>query len=340
MIDSNMLHFFCRNTDPDKRSTSSILRTIISQALGSPLLTAGSDSLEEVLEMVWAICETYPDVKLTSVDTLWRMLEIVFGQFSSATIIIDALDECNSHEQDRAFLISRLSELTETHSKFWILVTSGDLQELTTTTGSGIAEIDIQNVDVQDDILAVVEEIVDQSSKLSTIKEKVVPAVAQGSSGMFLWAKLMLANLETAKNLRSVSAKLEKMPTGLSSMYVRILRDIADTLTAEERQFQQKIFSWIVTSFRPLRLSELRIALSITQGNPALAAEDLVLDIRADITKLCGPLVCIREDETIQPIHLSVKEALCEDVGIESEGVWTNGVNERCKIDLQAFHLG
>src|SRR6266498_3131316 len=127
MAEGDVFHFFCRNSDPDKRSTSSILRTMISQVLSSTAMTDTADNLEEVLEKIWGICETYPDVKLTSVDTLWKMLEIVLGQFSQTTLLIDALDECDAHGQDRAFLIRKLVQLSSSCSNIRVLVTSRDL---------------------------------------------------------------------------------------------------------------------------------------------------------------------------------------------------------------------
>jgi hypothetical protein len=45
------------------------------------------------------------------------------------------------------------------------------------------------------------------------------------------------------------------------------------------------------------------------------------------------------EDDSIQPIHLSVKEALCGDMDADSTGIWTNGTIERSKVDQKAFHL-
>jgi tetratricopeptide (TPR) repeat protein len=338
-LENSVFHFFCRNTDPDKRLTSSILRTLLSQMLSSTAVINGPDAFEEVLSNVWTICETYPDVKVASVDTLWKVFEIVVARLSTPIFLVDALDECDTNGKDREFLVDKLLELTRGFPSVRVIVTSRDMRNLAALPYTAITEIRVQRTDVEEDILTVIKESVALSSKLSSIRDRVVTAVAEGSDGMFLWAKLMLANLETATNLRSVSAKLDRMPSGLSSMYMRILRDIADSLTEEERQLQQKLFSWIVTAFRPLRVSEITVALSITPGIPQLADEDLVLDIRADIKKLCGPLVYVMEDDSIQPIHLSVKEALCGDMDADSTGIWTNGTIECSKVDQKAFHL-
>ena len=123
---------------------------------------------------------------------------MILAQFQSVTIVIDGLDEGDAHRQVRIVLTDKLKEFAHSKVDSRVLILSRELQDLERLVGPSMAVISIQEMDVQGNIL--VTEGVTRSAKLSFIKEKVVLPVTDGCRGMFLWACLMLANLETSVN--------------------------------------------------------------------------------------------------------------------------------------------
>ena len=82
----------------------------------------------------------------------------------------------------------------------------------------------------------------------------------------------------------------------------------------------------MVTSIRPLKIAELREALATQyqlEGHTLLVEDECFPYSQRDLELLCGSLVSIR-DETIQLIHLSIKEFLQQSLGTPSEESGSN----------------
>jgi hypothetical protein len=299
-----VIYFFCRNADPDKRNTRSVIATLLSQVLGIAAGTLDLNALSKIAERASIMYDSYQNVRMVSVDTLWNTLRVLLEVVPGITCVVDALDECDQGTEERKFLAEKLLELSMSALDIQIIVTSRELEDIRLLGRMNLTEISIQTEDIQHDILAVIEEGVSGSSKLAKLREHVVPAVMRGSDGMFLWAKLMLASLETSTTPRSLLAKLERMPIGLVSIYNRILYETGLNCTDEELQLRQRILSWTIVSYRAFRLDELCVALSVVPGTEELAEGDLILDLRRDIQKLCGPLIYISEQDEVRLVHL------------------------------------
>lgn len=80
--------------------------------------------------------------------------------------------------------------------------------------------------------------------------------------GMFLWVSLMLDHLETQTCEFEVLSCLDDLPGGLPQTYDRALQKI-DLLPQSRRMLAYKVFFWVLTAVRPLRLRELRIFLAM-----------------------------------------------------------------------------
>jgi tetratricopeptide (TPR) repeat protein len=314
-----VIYFFCQNADPDKRTAKSVVATLLGQLLGLAVANPETCPLDEIVKRASIMFDCYLDVNRVSVDTLWLCLKSLLEFVPELTCIVDGLDECDPGDNDRKFLAEKLLELSRSSLKIQVAITSRDLEDVRLLGMENINEISIQTRDIQHDIQKVVEETVNFSSKLLKVKEQVVPAVISGSEGMFLWAKLMLTTLETSTTQASVLSKLHRMPTGLMSIYNRILHDTGGTLTLEELELRQKRLSWTAISYRPFSVNELCVALSIHAGTTELGDEDLILDMKQEIYKLCGPIIQITQENEVRLVHLSAKTALLGEDDVEPE---------------------
>ena len=86
-----------------------------------------------------------------------------------------------------------------------------------------------------------------------------------------------------------IETALKNLPEGLNETYARILLKIVNQKDAVATR-AEKILTWLVGSFRPLRLVELEEALMIEPGNEKLN-ESLQLMRATDILTTCGSLV-------------------------------------------------
>ena len=100
-----------------------------------------------------------------------------------------------------------------------------------------------------------------------------------------------------------VETALKNLPEGLNETYTRILLKIVGQKDAIATR-AEKILTWLVGSFRPLRLVELEEALMIEPGSEKLN-ESLRLMRVTDILTTCGSLVEGYLDWGVHTVRLS-----------------------------------
>jgi len=165
--------------------------------------------------------------------------------------------------------------------------------------------------------------------------ESAVSQVAQRAKSLFLWAKLLMDYLEcpalTPDERLSAISHLNLLE-GLSPLYTEIL-GVIQTKFQKERDTAYRAFQWIAVARRPLTILELRTALAIRVGK---SSSDLnyIADFRQSLVQICGALVEIHQDSTVQFIHLSAKEFLTDEPQFGHQG---NAGNFR--IDTTSTHI-
>ena len=101
--------------------------------------------------------------------------------------------------------------------------------------------------------------------------------------------RCQLDAISECSTVDEVEGALENLPEGLNETYTRILLRIVSQKDAIATR-AEKILTWLVGSFRPLRLVELEEALMVEPGNEKLN-ESLRLMRVTDILTKCGSLV-------------------------------------------------
>ncbi|KAF4495971.1 nacht domain [Fusarium agapanthi] len=128
--------------------------------------------------------------------------------------------------------------------------------------------------------------------------------LASKADGMFLYARIVLEDLEMLQDLDSIREQLRALPDGLDEAYERILQRIAKYPLAAQKQCK-KILSWIACSPVQITRHEMEQALIIQVD------QKRVPPVRSTLNTLplCGPLVEV-EDECLKFVHFTVKEYL------------------------------
>ncbi|KAF5530924.1 nacht domain-containing protein [Fusarium mexicanum] len=139
----------------------------------------------------------------------------------------------------------------------------------------------------------------------SEVRQLLKP-LASKADGMFLYARIVLKDVEMLQDLDSIRDQLSVLPEGLDEAYERILQRIEKYPTAAQKQ-SKKILSWIACSPVQITRHEMEQALIIQ------ADQRRVPPVRSKLNTLtlCGPLIEV-EDEYLKFVHFTVKEYLLQ----------------------------
>jgi hypothetical protein len=146
-------------------------------------------------------------------------------------------------------------------------------------------------------------------------------ALAEGAKGMFLWVVLLIQSLCAMRSDKEIRDALADLPRDLSAIYFRILEQSQQA----GRPYQEEIFELLIAARRPLTVSEMKEALSVTPGDTNWDSSKLINDVYP-VLATCGCLVIIDEDElTIRTVHPSVDKFYLDEYSAREEtGVVTS----------------
>ena len=295
------LYFFFKNTDSDKNSMLAATRSLVFQ-----LYSLFPTTLAEELML---LRDNSGKEKALSEQGLWDLFVKHAKGLDSFIIVLDALDECN----DVDWLLRHLVLLLQCcHAKIFIV--SRREKNIALVLG-GYPHLVIGHEDIDADIRSYITAEIERIPRFQgrPVQQRMIHALTSGHDGMFLWAYLMVRELNELGTVRQVDDALKALPTGLQEMHESIITRLNSSLRKAHRDLTIKILTWVVCAVRPLRLQELQkiLRFEIRQGDAvdqSLDDDDLLYSEK-DIELACGALVICRNG-TLQLIHLSTKEIL------------------------------
>lgn len=319
----NVFYFFCKNTDVDKNTPTVVVRSLLYQLYKSIKNLKASQSLNHDLGVA---LDKSGQQRAVNFTLLWQLFSTHVMSSAPATIILDALDEC----QDPSQLIDGLKELSTLRSIKVIVTSRKDLH--LHNEFNNVPTIEIVPEDINADITAFVEAKVEASPQLShpLVRDSVITKLCNDHDGMFLWVYLVLKELKSCISIAKVQDALAKLPTGLDGIYKSILYRLQTTLTSSSLDLCSKVLTWVVSAVvgsnlglyqryngltylqRPLGIHEIKHALTLhydMDGDTLLTDDRSFPYSEKDVELICGSLVTIRKG-TLQVIHLTVKEFL------------------------------
>ncbi|KAF8534915.1 hypothetical protein BDD12DRAFT_940572 [Trichophaea hybrida] len=251
-------------------------------------------------------------------EMLWRVFERIMNDdtIKGCFLIIDALDECE--EQSRTKLLSRLRRLLlcdrPTGPRIKLIITSRSHTPIASHFTDVVRlSLDSNFDEIKSDIAEFVETSVRRlrtSTAGSNLGDEIVEAVTRGAPGMFLWVSLVVEELlaSTFTAPRDIRKTLNTLPANLGEVYTDILRRVS----SDNRPTVKEILRWVAFAQRPLTLQELSIAIAVRPEDTSMAsiADKMETDLRKVVSRLLGPIIEIRSDDTVHFVHFSVKEFL------------------------------
>ncbi|KAI9684612.1 MAG: hypothetical protein M1822_005700 [Bathelium mastoideum] len=228
----------------------------------------------------------------------------------SVSIIVDGLDEIS--ESERGSVLKTLLSLLDDCPNLRLLISSRGEHDILKALKCHAEIIRLHSQNGQD-IKAYVAQRVDgwlltlklDKSMISQIRQ-LLRSVAKRAKGMFLYARLVLDNIESQSNLDHVRHEASNLPDGLDEAYGRIIERIDNRLRLREQKEARTILSWVACSNFPFTKEEIQFAVSMSNGvNPSKANHESFLNI----IQRCGPIIEIFEG-VVQFVHFTAKEYL------------------------------
>lgn len=301
--DNNVAYFFCQYDLPE----GLLARTIIA-SLTRQLLLPWS-KFDHMVEIVGA--EMNPARLL---ELLWKNLPDTHQNF----FVIDGLHLCKASETDQ--VIHWIHHLQTQHHIKACISTRDELLSMSTSFGSLTGHLgSVQFPDNKADIEAYIDTELERCLRADllpigdpSILSDLRDALSTGAQGMFLWVALQIRVLCAMQTDRELKEATMNLPQGLTEIYERVLQSENDVAHSISPRYQERIFAFTTTAWRPLTLNEMREALNITVGDVTWDRSQLVTNIHSTL-KCCRCLIVVDEEElTVRLVHPSVERYLLE----------------------------
>ncbi|KAK8879908.1 zinc finger protein [Apiospora arundinis] len=321
---SDILYFYCKHENYERNNYVSIGRCFLSQ-----LLLKHKDMLVPYL---YERFSSNPDPILSSIATIESLLNVALKNCTYAYIIIDGIDECGRDERRKITrwfrdLIEDLQPPRQDQVRC-LFVSQDDGIARKDFRGLEMIKIERQNsrADIHTFSLVSAEKIQVETNIPDELKTKIVSKVEEAADvhievGMFLLAKLIVENLMQQACVEDVELELEEktLPRELKQAYARITSRIFDNAPLSAQESSLFILRWLVSAKRPIKWHEIQAAKAINVD--AQSVELKRRGFRKDTRDLCGPLVEIREDGTVELVHSTAKSFLVEEKHVDMASV-------------------
>lgn len=225
--------------------------------------------------------------------------------------IIDALDECDDEALES--LLPQLNRSFQpghsrnSHCGIHILITSRPYEEIRLHLDEFPNQDLASYPQVRNDLAIFIEQKVEELSikkhYSANVRRNVSAILKDRAEGTFLWAGLACGELIRVRS-RDAVAILEKLPTGLTAMYQKMLDTALEDCQDDKGRIIQ-LLTVIVIARRPLTLLELAEACNLYDADDP---EDRIAYVREDVVD-CRLLVVIQDDR-VMLLHKSVKDFL------------------------------
>lgn len=291
-------YFLCQGTDERLNNGTAILRGLIYR------LATEKPSLLPHLRRKYDYSgqrafENYNSLSLMFIDMLRD------PERPAIFLIVDALDECEAELPQLLSLIKQTMSISDPPIK-WIVSSRNrnDIEQgLNPINSQEKLSLELNANYISDAISEYVSHKVSQLISLKDHKDtqkQVRDEIIQKADGTFLWASLVIEELQKSFLEMNALSTLRETPAGLTPLYGQMWKK----MQSNSRDFQLclLILSRALLAYRPLHLLEMHLVTGLQEQGRR--SEDL-----EKILNMCSSFFTIREDY-IYFIHQSAKDYL------------------------------
>ncbi|GES57152.1 Zinc finger, C2H2-type/integrase, DNA-binding protein [Aspergillus terreus] len=281
-----VLFFYCKYQNPERDNFLALARSLLAQFLKQN---------PGLLLHFYQKCCNSGEALLTSQALARELLDLAFSNCNSAYIIIDGLDECERGERKSItkWFRTLVEDLpAEDPDRFHCLFVSQD-DGVARKDLSGIETVTIRVGDNQPDIhrYSLVE--------AGRLRERLAPFC-------FITFTVWI-NLAQVTSMRQLNDELDinVFPKGIDEAYQRIMKRMEQQSSAVAMKDTLMLLGWLVCAKRPLKWHEIQGLKSINLDTQSVdfGREGFVVAPK----DLCGSLVEVRSDGTLEFVHLTTK---------------------------------
>ncbi|KAF4631381.1 hypothetical protein G7Y89_g6756 [Cudoniella acicularis] len=279
-----VLYFYCKNRDNQRDNFVAVARGLLSQLLLQK---------KDLLEYLYGESSKSAEAVLSSPKVASELLDMAIGNCRSVYIILDGIDECSREE--RKSITSWFRKLIE---------------ELPPTNAESIRCLFDNKVDIEEYSSVWAAKIKEKFKIPDQMANKIATTIPNTVEGMFLLAKLICNNLFHQTSIGGLETELEpdKFPKQVNTA---IIARIIEQASEAELKDTMLLLRWLVCAKRPLKWHEIQGAKAINLENSSVEWDRQKLQV--DSKGLCGSLVEIRGDQTVELVHLTAKFFLVEE---------------------------
>ncbi|KAK1244024.1 hypothetical protein MKX08_002162 [Trichoderma sp. CBMAI-0020] len=219
--------------------------------------------------------------------------------------VIDGLDECANFN---SLFTKKLLAKLPPKSKLRIFIASRSLDAIErglASLGPQVSTFALSNFDTLSDIRLFLTTKLEELGRFETEAEveAMCNKMLEKSSGSFLWARLVLQELEHAWTEEAMEDILNEVPGELYELYSKMVQSIE--MDKGKTVLAKTILTWVVLARRPLSLEELRCAVK-------LDLNQTIQNMRRAIPDICGQLVYVDAADKAHIIHSTAREFLLD----------------------------
>ncbi|KAJ5195940.1 zinc finger protein [Penicillium cf. viridicatum] len=251
---------------------------------------------------------------LSDLSTINTLLETLCERISRLYIVIDGLDECGEGKKDVLETFKNLVKKAEVMSpgKLRVVFLSRPAPEIKSSLPEAqIFALEPENTKI--DIHKYCQYRTRELAKFDfgdNILNDVIERICIRADGIFLFAKLVMNNLAKQPNRRRFQTEIDatRLPSELNEAYTRIMERLEQDLSEEQLEYTRLLLGWLVCSKRPLKWTEIQVALSIDLQLTTVSHKlDMDLRLRDDVQELCGSLVQVLKGNRVELVHSTAK---------------------------------
>ena len=298
-------YFFCQAADNRINSATAVLRGLLY------LLVEQQPSLVSYIQKKYK----HAGKTLFEDHNAWAALSEIFTcilgdpSLKSVYFVIDALDEC---ETDLPRLLQLVVRSTTSSRVKWIVSSRNrhDIErqlKLNDSQARLSLELKENAEHVSHAVDVYIEKKISELEYLEdedddALRDQIRHALHQKAQGTFLWVSLVVDELKQVESWNAEQV-LEELPTGLDELYHRMMRQIEQLKTTQDREFCRLVLSAATLAYRPLSIPELSVVAGLRGMNAgkAKAVETIV--------RMCGSFLTLQDDQVFV-IHQSANDYL------------------------------
>ncbi|PQE30183.1 hypothetical protein CJF32_00003614 [Rutstroemia sp. NJR-2017a WRK4] len=285
--DITTIFYLCNSHTDQSDLCSHILRILILEILRAhPLLTGH-------------VFENYiRQGRTSSLVQIRKLLPELLLAVSSIRIVIDGLDECQ--EKDQKTILSELLSIVKVSVIPCKLLISSRAETYLSRTLRKSPSISLSDKmerrsvdkDIQIYVTHALKEL--RGSFPSDVVNEVEKTVVKKANGMFLWVRLVIAELLDRESAYELQKAAHNLPQGLHKASQKAIT----------------ILQWMACAFRPLKTFEIQDGLVFESADSVLNDETKPTK---SLLELCKPLIEVGFEDSVDFVHFSAKDRNSEE---------------------------